>query len=414
MDASVIVIGDEILLGQVTDTNSGDIARTLTPEGWNIRRVMTVGDDAAEIRRAVDMCMADSMLTVTTGGLGPTKDDITKGVMTEVFGGEPVLREDVLEHIRTIFERRGRTLNESTRTQAIVPSSAHIITNPQGTAPVMWFERGGHALVCLPGVPYETRAILADGELTDRIRATFADTDIHRRHHTVMCAGVTESGLSEYLEPFETSLAEGLHLAYLPTPGLIKLRLDGAGRDREALDRSFDTALARLTREYGKYIIYAGGEATMAEIVLRRARGRGLTLATAESCTGGNIAHSLTAVPGSSDVYLGGVVSYANAVKEGVLGVASETLAAHGAVSREVVTMMTEGARRITGADVAVATSGIAGPGGGTPDKPVGTVWMAVATSTGTEAMLHQFPGNRATVITRATNQALLEVLSRI
>lgn len=414
MRLSIIIIGDEILLGQVTDTNSGTLARTFGPLGWEVAAIHTVGDDAAAIREAIEKSLDESSLVITTGGLGPTKDDITKGVLMSVFGGS--LREDkvVLENVRAVFLKRGLQMNDLTLSQAMVPTSCRVIPNRYGTAPCMIFEKDGRVLASLPGVPFETEGILANGELTAFVKKRFCP-DMTFIHRSLMVSGITESALAQHLSDFESSLPEGLHLAYLPSPGYIHLRLDGRAPESHALEEQFDRTFSALEKAVAPFIIYHG-VASPAEILLDAVRRRKLTLASAESCTGGNIAHSITAVSGCSDVYLGSVVSYANEVKEGVLGVSSEALELYGAVSEPVVRQMVCGVMKATGATAAMATSGVAGPGGGTPEKPVGTVWIAVGyipageTEAVVEAKCHHFPGKRERVIDRATTQALLDL----
>lgn len=410
MDLSIIIIGDEILIGQVTDTNSGYIARRLGPQGWDLKRVLTVGDNAADIRASIETCMADSRLVITTGGLGPTKDDITKAVMTDIFGGELKADPEVSANIRRVFDCRGLQLNALTEAQALVPTSCRVIQNVYGTAPVMWFERDGRVLIAMPGVPFETEGMI-DGAVGDAISERFTP-GMSIAHHTMMVSGITESGLARELDSFEASLPEGLHLAYLPTPGLIRLRLDGHSATGD-ITASVEHYAALLRERLGKLLVY-DGDATAAMMAIEALRRRGLTVATAESCTGGNIAAAITSVAGCSDVYLGSVVSYANEVKINVLGVPAADIEAHGAVSREVVVAMARGAARVTGADCAVATSGVAGPGGGTPDKPVGTVWTAVHTPEGTEAFVSHYPGNRQRVINRAVTEALLALTRKL
>lgn len=412
MKLSIIVIGDEILIGQVTDTNSGFISRTLGPAGWETVRVLTIGDNADDIRNAIKQCMADSDLTITTGGLGPTKDDITKAVMLDIFGGTMIHNQEVTANIREVFALRGLQLNPLTESQAMVPSSCRVIQNRLGTAPIMWFERpDGKVLIAMPGVPFETEGMM-ERSVKRLIAERFAP-DIHIAHRVMMVSGITESALAQRLNDYEASLPDGAHLAYLPTPGLIRLRLDCSGRDHDKVEAMADEFYARLQEAVGEYVIF-DGDANAAEIAIAKLRRLGLTVATAESCTGGNIAHRITAVAGCSDVYVGSVVSYANEVKSGVLGVDPDAIAKHGAVSREVVTMMAEGVARITGADCTVATSGIAGPDGGTPEKPVGTVWMAVHTPGGTTAFVRRLPGNRSRVIDRATTEVLLALVANL
>lgn len=411
MKASIIIIGDEILLGQVVDTNSSEIARTLAPDGWQTVLTRVTGDNADDIRDAIEQAMACSDLVVTTGGLGPTKDDITKTVLMSIFGGHPEFNPEVLENVERVFARRNLRLNALTRNQALVPTSCRVIQNRVGTAPGMIFRRGNKALISMPGVPFEAVDMLHHG-LMPAVREMFMP-DILMRHHTLIVSGITESDLAERLAEWEEALPAFIHLAYLPTPGYIRLRLDGSYADADILENAFQSALSSLTALVSPFLIH-DGDASLAEILINRLRAEGLTVATAESCTGGNIAHAITIVPGCSDVMLGGVVSYANEVKTQVLGVAEDDISNHGAVSEEVVTAMARGACRITGASCAMATSGIAGPGGGTPEKPVGTVWIAVSTPRGTTAKRVQLPGNRQRVIERATSEAILMLIKNL
>lgn len=406
MNLSVIVIGDEILLGQVTDTNSGAIARAFGPMGWQVRRVVAVPDDSAAISAAVNAALDESQLVITTGGLGPTKDDITKHTLMGIFGGTLRRDPDVTANIRRVFDLRGLEMNPLTADQALVPDSCRVIQNLYGTAPVMWFERDGRVLVSMPGVPFETEGMLP--EVARQVRDRFAP-DVELHHRVAMASGITESALAAHLAEYEDSLAPGIHLAYLPQPGLIRLRLDGIGCSPECFDHAWRTLLDTAK----PYIIHIG-DATPAAMLIEALRTRGLTMATAESCTGGNIAHAVTSVAGASDVFLGGIVSYANSVKSGLLRVSADDLAQHGAVSEAVVRQMALGACHATGADCAVATSGIAGPGGGTPDKPVGTVWMAWCVRGQVETRCFRFPGDRARVINRATSEALLTLFRAV
>ncbi|MCM1033128.1 MAG: nicotinamide-nucleotide amidohydrolase family protein [Odoribacter sp.] len=410
MKVSIVIIGDEILIGQVTDTNSGAVARTLGPAGWEIESVITVGDDRASIEGAVTQTMAAADLVITTGGLGPTKDDITKKVLTDYFGGALQPDPSVIENIRRVFALRGLEMNPLTEAQALVPTSCTVIQNLYGTAPVMWFEKNGKVLVAMPGVPFETEGMLP--EVARRVAARFTPGE-ERLHSSVMVTGITESALAAKLEEFENTIGEGLHLAYLPQPGLIRLRLDGCGTGGSDIAARHSQAHDMLLESLGPLAVF-DGDATAAEIVLEALRRRRYTLATAESCTGGNIAHCITSVAGSSDVFLGSVVSYSNDVKHKLLGVSMVDLETHGAVSRPVVEQMAIGARVATGASCAVATSGIAGPSGGSPDKPVGTVWIAWATPAGVSSREFHFPGNRDRVIDRASTEALLGILKNI
>ncbi len=413
MQLSVIVIGDELLLGQVIDTNSGEIARHIAPFGWEVNDVQTVGDGADEIRRAIDRAFQLSDVVITTGGLGPTKDDITKGVLRDYFGGELVEDAPTLENVKEVVSKRGFKLNPLTAAQAIVPTSCRVIQNRVGTAPIMWFERDGKVLVAMPGVPFETREMF-QSEVFPQLREKYP-SDVDIEHAVVMVTDYTESGLAQKLEPWEDALPSHLHLAYLPKPGLIRLRIDGTHADKQFITSEVRRAASELHSMLGDAVL-ATEDLTPAQILLKECGKRGLTLATAESCTGGNIAHELTLNPGASEVFVGSVVSYSNDVKMRLLGVDEQTLAENGAVSLDVVSEMAAGALRATGASVAIATSGIAGPGGGSEEKPVGTVCYAAAVATPDgeihiEADSRRFPGNRTRVIDSSTTRALINAI---
>lgn len=412
MKTTIIVIGDELLIGQVTDTNSGMIARLMAPHGWEVEQVMTVADDRKAIREAVGRALDSTPVVLTTGGLGPTKDDITKAVLTDIFGGE--LREDpdVLANVREVVERRGLKLNDLTAAQAIVPTSCHVIQNRVGTAPLMWFERtDGHILVAMPGVPFETREMFSSAVMPMLLQR-FPSPD-HIEHRTLVLTDISESALATRLAPWESALPPYAHLAYLPKPGVVRLRIDGRHTDAGFLKKEID----RLADELA--LLAAGnlmcrGDITPARCLLDMLVERHLTVGTAESCTGGNIAHTITAEPGSSAAMLGGVVSYSNDVKRRLLEVSEASLEAHGAVSIPVVKEMASGARKALGCDIALATSGIAGPGGAVPGKPVGTVCIAVATPWGLWADTFHFPGNRERVIDRATTTAIIRAIREL
>lgn len=396
MKVTILPIGDEILLGRVTDTNSGMIARTVARAGWTVEEIDAVADDLGAISAAVDRALLTSDVVVTTGGIGPTRDDMTRRALMQVFGGELRQDEQTLENVKRVVSRRGFRLNELTARQALVPTSCRVIQNRVGTAPVMWFERGRKVLVTLPGVPFETEELFPN-DVFPQLRRHFGD-DAPMLHRTLLITGLRESELAERLAELEEA---GAHLAYLPEPGLVRLRVDT--RSPEALE----SVSARIRQAVGSGII-AEQDVPLAAVALEEARRRGLRMATAESCTGGNIAHLLTLVPGSSDVLSGGVVAYSNEVKINVLGVSPHTLEEHGAVSEPVVEEMARGAARALGADVAVATSGIAGPGGGTEQKPVGTVCVGVWVDGNAHVATLHLPGNRERVINQASARALV------
>lgn len=413
MKVSIIVIGDEILLGRVTDTNSGFLSRTIDPLGWQVTDIATVADSREEIVAAVRRAMTRSDIVLTTGGLGPTRDDITKQALIDCFGG--TLREDraVVDNARSIMESRGLRFNDLTATQGLVPDSCEAIVNTVGTAPLMLFRRDGHTLVAMPGVPAETRTMFPAEVLPRLIRLHQGARPVFTAHRSLLVGGIPESAIAEHLAPWEDTLPAALHLAYLPDSGIVRLRLDGIGPDRNALDTLIDDAHASLARLVSPWLLDTT-DRPLAQIVIDTLRDKGLMLATAESCTGGNIAHTLTLVPGSSASFAGSVVAYSNTVKETVLGVDPAAIAAYGAVSIPVAEQMARGALDACHADIAVSTTGIAGPGGAVPGKPVGTVCIAVATPAATVSATHRFAGDRERIIHRATIEALASILRQL
>lgn len=409
MNYSIIVVGDEILIGQVQDTNSGFIARQLTPFGWQAVSIRTVADDGQAIFDAIDEGFAHSDVILMTGGLGPTKDDITKPTLCRYFGGELVHDEATARNVEQIVAGRHLKLNDYTRAQAMVPSSCRVIQNQCGTAPLMWFERDGKVLVSMPGVPYETETMLIREVIPQLMEHFHHDVDIEFRH--LMVTGIIESALAMTLDEWERRLPQGIHLAYLPQPGIIHLRLTGQAADKQWLTSEMDRLVAELHQILGAHIV-CDENLPLAGIIGNILRHRGLTMATAESCTGGNIAHEITAIAGSSDYFVGGVVSYHRDVKEKQLGVSASDIDTYGVVSKTVAEQMATGVCRLLGTDCAVATTGVAGPGGGTPDTPVGTVWMAARCGDRMVSQCKHIPGHRQRVIDRATNDALLLLLS--
>lgn len=408
---AVIAIGDELLIGQVTDTNSGDIARMIAPAGWSVSEVMTVHDDADAIYGAVDRAMSVADIVLTTGGLGPTKDDITKSVLCRYFGGRLRYDEEVAANVRDIFARRGLEMNELTDSQAYVPDTCIVIPNTVGTAPVMWFERDGKVLVSMPGVPFEMRRAMTE-EVFPRLLGRFHD-DTVISHRTLLLSGISESDIATRLDAWETALPRHLHLAYLPQQGYIKLRLDATGTDAQSLEADLDRCCGYISSVFPDNV-FACKDASPAQLLIEKLKEKGLTVATAESCTGGNIARLITAVPGCSAVYNGSVVSYTNDVKHRLLGVGDDTLSRHGAVSIPVVEQMAAGAAQAIGTTCAIATSGIAGPGGAVPGKPVGTVCIAVMSPLGMESRVFHLPGDRGRVIDRASTTAIIMLLRHL
>ena len=403
MKATIITIGDEILIGQIVDTNSVSIAKHLNAAGIVVREKLSIGDDRTQIIESVERALTGSNVVILTGGLGPTKDDITKKTLAEMFHSELVPDARVAEHVERMLTARGIEYNELNRSQSLVPACCTVLFNAHGTAPGMWFERDGRVVVSLPGVPFEMEHLMQD-EVMPRLKARFALRQIV--HRTMITAGLAESMLAEKIAPWENALPPYLKLAYLPSPGVVRLRLSAYEVEGESVAREIDRQFEALRRLIPYHVI--GFErASMQELVHGILTQRGETLATAESCTGGAIAARFTAMPGASAYFLCGVVAYSNEAKSRVLGVPAEEIARWGAVSEQVARHMAEGARRISGADYAVATTGIAGPTGGSAEKPVGTVWIAVATPRGTQAILKQCGTDRGQIIVRASAFAI-------
>ena len=402
LKASICTIGDELLIGQVIDTNSPAISRAIGEIGVKVSEMVSIPDSEAEIIRVLSEQLAKNDIVITTGGLGPTKDDITKKLLCEYFDSELVENQMALDNVRRIFESRGYELTPVNRAQALVPKCCEVLNNDLGTAPCMWFSQEGKVLVSLPGVPFEMEWLMRN-RVIPKLQETFKTDIIITKN--ILTQGIGESFLSDLIEPWELSLPENIKLAYLPVAGLTKLRLT-AHLPKDFPLSTFHFPLEGLYDLAGQYIVGEDCE-TLDELVHKTLTERGLTLATAESCTGGNIARLLTAQAGASAYFKGGIVAYSNEVKESVLGVKHSTLEAHGAVSEETVREMAEGVRERMGTDLAIATTGIAGPDGGTSEKPVGTVWIAVADARHTEAKLLQFGANRRQQnIDRSTNQA--------
>ena len=387
MKATIITIGDEILIGQIVDTNSASIARHLNAAGIVVAEKESVGDDRDAIVAALRRAMDGSDVTILTGGLGPTKDDITKRTLAELFGCELVRDERVARHVRRMLESRGIAYNDLNRGQSLVPACCTVLFNAHGTAPGMWFERDGRVVVSLPGVPFEMEHLMQD-EVMPRLKARFALRQIV--HRTLITSGLAESMLAERIASWEAALPPYLHLAYLPSPDKVRLRLSAYEVEGEEVAHEIEAQFEKLRTIIPEYIL--GYEtATIQSVVHDLLTQRHLTLATAESCTGGAIAARFTAMPGASAYFRCGVVSYTVEAKHDLLGVSLDDIDRYGVVSEPVVRAMAEGMRRTAHADYAVATTGVAGPAGGTPECPVGTVWMAVAGPQGTAAVCRQW-----------------------
>ncbi|MBR3646955.1 MAG: nicotinamide-nucleotide amidohydrolase family protein [Paludibacteraceae bacterium] len=436
----IITIGDELLIGQVVDTNSAWMAQRLNAWGYEVVQVTSVHDDSEQIMRALRDAETRADVVLLTGGLGPTKDDITKHTLCEYFGTELVYRDDILAHLERLYANRPQVLNRLTDTQCLFPANATMIPNEVGSAQVMAW-KGEKMVVSMPGVPYEMMWCMEHG-VGEALRAANAAAG-RIVHKTVQVYGIPESSLALLIEPWESALPENMHLAYLPKDGVIRLRLSGYDVEEREVSQQIEGLLKTLQRKEAESTpspqavpspclrgrvespvsgeeLFKGGfvfatEDLPVEVLVGRAlTKRGLTIGTAESCTGGKIAALLNKHAGSSAFYKGSVVSYANSVKEQVLGVRAADLEQYGAVSEPVVRQMAEGARRVLGTDYAVATSGVAGPDGGTEEKPVGTVWIAVATPEGTEAKCFSLGKLREQVTDRAAQAALIWVMKTL
>lgn len=408
--ASICTIGDEILIGQIVDTNSSHISQALNSCGIKVERMISIGDDRDAIIETLSEELGTDDIVIVTGGLGPTKDDITKAALARLSGTDTYRTDErQLKIVRDILNSRGLDILDINLAQASVPDTCEVIPNRLGTAPIMVFrfdeDRFGHpaVLYSLPGVPFEALGALPD-VLSD-IKTHFPVSDIH--HRTVMTYGIAESALAKMIEEWEDNLPSDMHLAYLPDPLKgVRLRLSIYGGIKEDEENRIEAELALLRPILGEYM-YSEQDDTLEECIGRILTAAGKTLSAAESCTGGTISALMTSVPGSSGYYLGSVTSYANSVKTEVLGVPAEIIERHGAVSSECVAAMAEGVRELTGSDYSVATSGIAGPGGGSEDKPVGLVWIGVSSERGTETFSMRFRHDRKRNIERFAASAL-------
>lgn len=410
LNASIITIGDELLIGQTIDTNSAFIAQEFNKIGIWVRRRVAVGDVKEDIRQALDEERKQSQIIVITGGLGPTADDITKPLLCEYFGGQLVVNEEVKAHVQYLFEkvyRRPGAMLERNLKQAEVPDVCTVLHNARGTAPGMWFRPpagdGGAIFISLPGVPHEMKGLVKDEVIPRLLKEFDMPTIVHR---TAFTAGLGESMIAELLKDFEPTLPEQIKLAYLPNYGMVKLRLTARGANKETTEKELFPYFEQLQELVSEYLVTNEDEGL--EIVLGKIlKAKGKTMGTAESCTGGNIAQLITSIPGSSAYFKGSIVSYANEVKENLLGVKTETLKTAGAVSEETVKEMIRGALKSLKVDYALATSGIMGPDGGTAEKPVGTVWIAVGNADKTETLQLNLRFDRRRNIDMTTANAL-------
>lgn len=401
--AEILTIGDEILFGQITDTNTQWIGSQLTDIGIRPVRKTSVGDNKADILDAFSAASQRVNVIIVTGGLGPTRDDITKHTFCEYFGTELEINQEALELITAFFAKRGRAMTELNIQQAALPKNCTYIPNLWGTAPGMWFEKDDVIYVSLPGVPYEMKSLM-EFEILARLKSRFVSNII--QHKSVRTIGIGESFLAETIAPWEDALPEHIKLAYLPHFGQVKLRLTGTGTDQALLNADLAEQVASLMPYIEEWVF--GFDTDELETVIGSLLVQhNATVGTAESCTGGFVANQITSVPGASQYFQGSVVSYSNEVKMNVLGVSPQTLEAFGAVSEQTAREMAEGARKVLNTTFAISTTGIAGPDGGTAEKPVGTVWIACATPEETFTQLLTLRNNRKINIELTASYAL-------
>ena len=403
MKASIITIGDELLIGQTIDTNSAWMGAELSKSGFDVYRITSVHDRREDILYALNEALGKTDVALVTGGLGPTSDDITKQTICEFFNTHLVSDDEVLRMIQNMMSRRNFPMNENNRRQAEVPASCRVLKNAVGTAPGMWFEKDGTIYIFMPGVPFEMKHLMTEYVLPELNKRFKSQIIIHRN---IMTYGISEAQLAENLTDFEAGLPDNIKLAYLPALGIIKLRLTGTGTEKESILNKINDQVVKLYKTIPK-LIYGENEESFEMVIGKLLKANNKTVCTAESCTGGQIAHMITSIPGSSSYFKGSVVAYANSVKTDLLGVSQDSINSYGAVSEQVVKEMASGARILLKTDYAVATSGIAGPDGETYEKPVGTIWIAIATEKGTVTEKRFFGNDRLTNISRFSIAAL-------
>lgn len=409
MKAEIITIGDEILIGQIVDTNSAWIGDFFNTNGIEIYQITSVRDEKEQIIRTIAEAEKHVDLIILTGGLGPTRDDITKNALCEYFNTSLVYHEGTLEKIKKVFQNRGYSFNKLNRDQALVPKNCTVLFNKTGTAPGMWFEKNGTIIVSVPGVPFEMK-YLVEFEIVPRLIKSGKTKAIF--HKTVLTQGLPESMLAEKIEDWETKLPSNIKLAYLPNPMAVRLRLSARGDNKEKLQKQVETQIEKLNEIIPENIFGFDNE-TLAEVVGRELKKSNKTLSVTESCTGGYISHLITSIPGSSEYYKGSLTAYSNEVKMNLLKVKDETLNKYGAVSEAVASEMVLGVKKALNTDYAIATTGIAGPEGGTKEKPVGTVWVAVAGENEIITKKFTFGNNRERNIIWSS-QTALQMLRRL
>lgn len=403
MTAHLLTIGDEILIGQIIDTNSAWMAQQLNLLGIKVAKIISISDTAEAIRTALDESFKETSLVLMTGGLGPTKDDITKKTLADYYGADMSFHPETFERIEAMFAKWGRNTTPAHREQCYLPDNAVVLTNKAGTAPGMWFEQDGKVAVSMPGVPYEMKYLM-EKEVLPRISQTFAGKPI--AHRTILTIGEGESRLAQKIEDIEAGLPPHIKLAFLPNLGQVRLRLSATGDSLTQIKTELDEKVALLEDRLTDFIFgYETDtiENAVGQLLIKHKK----TISTAESCTGGLLAHRLTGIPGSSAYYEGSVIAYSYDLKKKILNVPETILAEHGAVSEATVKAMLEGVLDVLSTDIGVAISGIAGPGGGTPEKPVGTIWIAVGDKDRTETLKLQLGKSRSNNIKYTTTKAL-------
>ena len=408
--AEIITIGDEILIGQIVDTNSAFLAKELNKVGIEVTKITSIHDEGAQIINTLDNALQQADIVLITGGIGPTNDDITKQTLCKYFNTSLIFDELVYSNIERILVNRKAAINPLTKAQALVPANAIIIQNKFGTAPITWFERNGKVIVSLPGVPYEMENAVIE-EVIPRLKEKFPLAQII--HKTLIVSGCPESALAIKIADWENAIPANIRLAYLPAFGIVRLRLSAVGDDFAALNLIIEQQVNALKNILGDAII-AEEDVEIEKLVGKWLIDNNLTISTAESCTGGNISHLLTSVSGSSAYFKGTVVAYSNEVKKNILNIPAKDIEQYGAVSRQVAEQMAQNVRKLMNTDIGISSTGIAGPDGGTAEKPVGTVWLALATANKTISRQYHFNYKRRQNIDRASQTALLMVREAI
>lgn len=410
MKACIISIGEELLIGQTINTNAAWIAAKLNELGIETHEIVVITDSHEEILRSLVVCSIRADLVLITGGLGPTRDDVTKHALCTFFNTYLVINEEVLADVEGYFARLGRTVTDLNREQALVPANAEALRNEFGTAPGIWFRQNGKIYIAMPGVPHEMRAMTEKHVLPALAAMPREQYIIHK---SILTQGIGESALAQKISKWEDALPKHIQLAYLPSMGIVKLRLTAKGSNEAFLRKAIDQKTKSLQKIIAEYI-WGYDNDTMEKVVYDLMTRQRLTLATAESCTGGYMAHRITSVPGSSNYYKGSIIAYSNTVKMHMLGVKNDDLEEHGAVSRQVAEQMASNLRTIYEVDYAVGITGIAGPGGGSTDKPVGTTWIAISGQNGTVSQKLSLADNRERNIIRATRAAFMMLINQL